>query len=152
MSSRSVRFILALYPRSFRRRYGREVQDLVNDLAAAGERSRLWLVSGLMVSAVSERLQALRSHARLTVPTLVVVAALGATVELHWSHGGQRFPRAAASARGYLPPTTEPSTRRGTVDAATGRAIPLPGSAAAANGRLPPPPLMRTKASTRPWR
>jgi len=89
MSNRFLRFILALYPRGFRRRYGREVQDIVNDLEASGDHSRLWLVSGLLVSAVAERLQAVRQDARLTIPTLTVVAALGASVGLHWLRGGQ---------------------------------------------------------------
>jgi hypothetical protein len=32
MSNRFLRAVLALYPRGFRRRYGPEVQGLVNDL------------------------------------------------------------------------------------------------------------------------
>jgi hypothetical protein len=57
MSNRFLRAVLAVYPRRFRRRYGPEVQGLVNDLEAAGDRSRLRLVSGLLVSAVAERLR-----------------------------------------------------------------------------------------------
>ena len=80
MSNRFLRAVLALYPRGFRRRYGPEVQGLVNDLEAAGDRSRLRLVSGLLVSAVAERLRTVRLDARLTLPTLVAVAALGTIV------------------------------------------------------------------------
>ena len=80
MSNRFLRAVLALYPRGFRRRYGPEVQGLVNDLEAAGDRSRLRLVSGLLVSAVAERLRTVRLDARLTIPTLVAVAALGTIV------------------------------------------------------------------------
>ena len=36
MSNRFLRAVLALYPRGFRRRYGPEVQGLVNDLEAGG--------------------------------------------------------------------------------------------------------------------
>ncbi len=80
MSNRFLRAVLALYPRGFRRRYGPEVQGLVNDLEAAGDRSRLRLVSGLLVSAVAERLRTVRLDARLAIPTLVAVAALGTIV------------------------------------------------------------------------
>ena len=80
MSNNCLRAVLALYPRGFRRRYGPEVQGLVNDLEAAGDRSRLRLVSGLLVSAVAERLRTVRLDARLTISTLVAVAALGTVV------------------------------------------------------------------------
>ena len=146
MNNRLLRFILALYPRGFRRRYGREVQDLVDDLQASSDRSRLWLVSELLVSAIAQRLQAVRPRARLMISTLVVVVALGATIGLHRLHGGQRHPLATASAGTYLPRTTEPSTRVGSEDAPTGQPIPLPRKAAAARGvsPLPPPaPYMR---------
>lgn len=95
MSSWFLRFILALYPRGFRRRYGREVQDLVNDLEASGDHSRLWPVSELLVSVVTERLQAVRPEARLTIPTLAVAAALRATIGLHRLCAGQDHPPAA---------------------------------------------------------
>ena len=80
MSNRFLRAVLALYPRGFRRRYGPEVQGLVNDLEAAGDRSRLRLVSGLLVSAAAERLRTVRLDARLTLSTLFAVAALGTIV------------------------------------------------------------------------
>jgi hypothetical protein len=156
MSHRLLRFILALYPRGFRRRYGREVQDLVTDLEASGEHSRISLVGGLLVSAVAERLHAVRPHARLTIPTLVVVAALlGASVGLHWLGSGQRFPRASVGAGTYLPPTTKPSTRPGTAQAPTGQPPPLPTDAAAGRGVPPPPPptpyMTDNEGSNWPW-
>ncbi len=155
MSNRLLRIILALYPRSFRRRYGREVQDLVNDLEAASDRSRLWLVSELLVSAMAERLQAVRSHARLTISTLVVVAALGATVGLHRVRGGQGHPLATASAGTYRRPTVKPSTRLGTTDARAGQPTSLPRNAAAARGvPAPPPPapyMTDNEGSDWPW-
>lgn len=135
MSTRFLRAILALYPRSFRRRYGREMQDLVNDIRASSDRSGLWLASELLTGAVAERLQAVRPHARLMIPTLAVVAALGATIGFHWSRGGQRFPRAIANAGIYVQPTTKLPTRLGSVDAPTGQPTP-PRNAA---GWLPVP-------------
>jgi hypothetical protein len=155
MSNRFLRFILALYPRSFRRRYAREVQDLVNDLEASGDHSRRWLVSGLLVSAVAERIQAARPHARLTIPTLAVVAALGATIGLHRSHAGQGHPLATASAGTYLAPTTEPSTRLSSADAPSGQPMPLPRNAAATPGVPPPRPptgyMTDNEGSNSPW-
>ncbi|HEY2202259.1 MAG TPA: hypothetical protein VGH56_10225, partial [Solirubrobacteraceae bacterium] len=102
MSNRLLRAVLALYPRGFRRRYGPEAQGLVNDLEAAGDRSRLRLVSGLLVSAAAERLRTVRLQARLTIPTLVAVAALGTLVGLNWSSGGQRFQQSSAPDGAYL--------------------------------------------------
>jgi hypothetical protein len=140
MSNRLLRFILALYPRGFRRRYGQEMQDLVNDLRASRDRSGFWLLSELLVSAMAERLQAVRPYARLTISTLAVVAAVGATVGLHRLHGGQHHPLATASAGTYLPARTETSTRLGSADAPTGQPSPLRRNAAAARGVAPLPP------------
>jgi hypothetical protein len=97
-----LRAVLALYPRGFRRRYGPEVQGLVNDLEAAGDRSRLRLVSGLLVSAVAERLRTVRLDARLTIPALVAVAALGAIV----GAAGPAAPPATALGGPMAPPPT----------------------------------------------
>jgi small-conductance mechanosensitive channel len=98
VSNRFLRAVLSLYPRGFRRRYGTEVQDLVNDLEAAGDRSRLSLVSGLLMSAAAERLRAVLLDIRLAVPALLAVAALGTIVGLDGSRSGRRSPRAAVSA------------------------------------------------------
>ena len=103
MSNRLLRAILLLYPRAFRRRYGPEIQDLVNDLAAAGDRSRLRLAGGLLLSAAAERLRAVRVDTRLAIPTLAAVVALGTIVGVTSSPGGRHLPRTVAPA---LPPTT----------------------------------------------
>ena len=58
MTKTIVRVVLALYPRAFRRRYGPEVRDLVEELEGAGEQSRLRLVGGLLAAAAAERLRA----------------------------------------------------------------------------------------------
>lgn len=137
MSNRLLRAILALYPRSFRRRYGRELQDLFNDLEAASDHSRLWLVSELLASAVAQRLRAARRDARLTITTLAVVAAVGATMDLHWSDGGQRPPRAIANTDTYVPPT---STRVGSAGPQPVNQSRRPVTLAAVARDLPPPP------------
>ena len=109
MSNRFLRAVLALYPRGFRRRYGPEVQGLVNDLEAAGDRSRLRLVSGLLVSAVAERLRTVRLDARLTISTLVAVAALGTVV----GAAGPAATPATALAGPMAPPTAATSSAAG---------------------------------------
>ena len=135
MSNRFLRAVLALYPREFRRRYGPEVQGLVNDLEAAGDHSRLRLVSGLLVSAVAERVRTLRLDARLTIPTLVAVAALGTIV----GAAGPAAPPATALAGPMAPPTT------GTSSAAR-----PPGTPATALAGPMAPPTTGTSAAARP--
>ena len=112
MSNRLLRAILLLYPRAFRRRYGPEMQDLVNELEAAGDRSRLRLVGGLLLSAAAERLRAVRLDARLAIHALAGVAALGTIVGVTSSPGGRHFPRHVANAEAYVPLATKPSMRR----------------------------------------
>ena len=133
MSNRFLRAVLALYPRGFRRRYGPEVQGLVNDLEAAGDRSRLRLLSGLLVSAVAERLRTVRLDARLTIPTLVAVAALGTIV-------GAAGP-AATPATALPGPMAPPPT--GTSSAAGPAATP----ATALPGPMAPPPTGTSSAA-----
>jgi hypothetical protein len=78
MSNRLVRAVLALYPRSFRRRYGREVRELVEELEGAGDQSRLRLVGGLLAAAAAEWLRATRAAAALSIIALLAVAASAA--------------------------------------------------------------------------
>ncbi len=75
MSKRIVRAVLALYPRAFRRRYGPEVRDLVEELEGAGEESRLRLLGGLLACAAAERLRATRPTAAVSIVAVVAVAA-----------------------------------------------------------------------------
>jgi hypothetical protein len=147
MSNRLLQVILALYPRTFRRRYSREMRDLVNDLEAASDRSRLRLVSELLLGAAAERLEAARQNARWTITTLAVVAAVAATVDLHWSGGGQRFPRAIATAGTHTPQTARRSARLDSTDTATGQSTPSATNPAAPRGA---PPLPAPSASMRP--
>jgi hypothetical protein len=128
MSNRLLRAILMLYPRGFRQRYGPEMQDLVNDLEAAGDRSRLRLVGGLLLSAGAERLRAVRLDARLAIHALAAVAALSTIVGLSSSPAGRHFPRHVAHARTYpLAPTTSTPPVRVKFDATGGAALGVPG-------------------------
>jgi hypothetical protein len=146
VSNRLLRAVLALYPRAFRRRYGAEVQDLVNDLEAAGDRSRLRLVSGLLISAAEEQLRAARQPARLTMATLLAVAAVGMTVVVNWSRGRQRFPRPVAGAATHTPRAFRSSTRLGQDTSSSGKTVAIPVLMRLRNGWAvveptgPPPP------------
>jgi hypothetical protein len=145
MSSRLLRAVLAVYPRDFRRRYGAEVQDLVNDLEAAGDRSRVRLLSGLLMNAVTERLRAVRLDVRLTVATLLTVAALGTTVGVKWSRGGQRVPHAVARAGTHVWWSLKSSTRLGSGTLSSGELPAAPVQTRLRNGwpvaeSTPPPP------------
>jgi hypothetical protein len=150
MSDRFLRAVLALYPRGFRRRYGTEVQDLVNDLEAAGDSSRLSLIGGLLISAVTERLRAVPLDIRLTVPTLLAVAALGTAVGLKGSRSGQRSPRAVASAGTHVWRAFKASTRLGSGTLGSGEtaveAVPmrLRNGWPVAESTPPPPPPSAT--------
>jgi hypothetical protein len=76
MSDRIVRAVLALYPRAFRRRYGPEVRDLVEELEAEGDRSRLWLLCGLIAAAAAERLRATRAGIAASLIALVALVLI----------------------------------------------------------------------------
>ena len=149
MSNRFLRAVLALYPRGFRRRYGPEVQGLVNDLEAAGDRSRLRLVSGLLVSAVAERLRTVRLDARLTIPTLAAVAALGTIV----SAAGPAAPPATALAGPMAPPTAGTVGARPDPRLRGRRRSPGPWRHPRRAGRARPDPRLRGRRRSRgPWR
>jgi hypothetical protein len=114
MTNRLVRAVLTLYPRGFRRRYGPEIQDLVNELEAAGDRSRIRLVGGLLASAAAERLRAIRLDARLAIPTLAAVVALGTIMSVTSPRVARHhFPRAVANGGTYASLATTSSTATG---------------------------------------
>jgi hypothetical protein len=79
MSRRLFTLVTALYPRAWRERYAEEMSDLCEEFVNAGETTRLRLASAILVTAVAERLNALRSSRRralLSGATLII--ALGA--------------------------------------------------------------------------
>jgi protein-S-isoprenylcysteine O-methyltransferase Ste14 len=67
--------LLALYPRSWRERYGSEVASLADELISAGETTPLRAALDLIGGAVIERRRVLASRAVL-VPVTVVMAAV----------------------------------------------------------------------------
>lgn len=69
------RLLLALYPRSWRERYGTEVADLADELVGAGETTPLRAALDLVAGAAVERWRVLTSRA-----VLVPVAAVGSAV------------------------------------------------------------------------
>jgi len=76
MSNWLLRFLLALYPPDWRRRYGHELGDLIGDLGRDRERSRVGMVGGLVVGAVRERARVSRVSVAGAGVALAVVVAL----------------------------------------------------------------------------
>jgi hypothetical protein len=75
MNRRLSRWLLGLYPRAFRDRYGQEVSSLTDELIGAGETTPLRAGFDLTFSAVSERGRAL-SRPRKVLVTAMAFAAL----------------------------------------------------------------------------
>jgi hypothetical protein len=82
-----VRWMLMLYPRSWRRRYGEEVGDLSEELLAAGEATRLRLGLELVRSAFVERVHRRRAIVLLSSCAAVVLLV---GVVLFATHGPGR--------------------------------------------------------------
>jgi hypothetical protein len=80
MTRRLSSLVVALYPRSWRRRYGAELADLCHECLESGESTRLRLTVGLIGSAVVQRLRALASprHRALIATVALAVTALAA--------------------------------------------------------------------------
>jgi hypothetical protein len=83
MTRRLSQLVVALYPRSWRRRYGDELADLCQEYLESGESTRFRLTVGLAGSAFIQRVHAVASFRRralvatvaLAVSALVAVAA-----------------------------------------------------------------------------
>jgi protein-S-isoprenylcysteine O-methyltransferase Ste14 len=69
--SRRMRWLLALYPRAWRDRYGREVADLTEELIRAGDTAPLRAGLGLAAAAAVERGRALSRPAVLTAAAII---------------------------------------------------------------------------------
>ncbi|MGO8727010.1 MAG: methyltransferase family protein [Streptosporangiaceae bacterium] len=87
--SRRMRWLLALYPRAWRDRYGREVASLTEELIRSGDRTRLRAGLGLAGAAAAERIRtlsrpataiAVRARAAQASPLGLVVRNLAFTV------------------------------------------------------------------------
>lgn len=95
MSDKTLRTVLALYPKSWRERYGSELIDLMEELRERGTPS--WrLVLGTIPSAAIEHGRSLRDRRRLALAAVVmmVAAAAGAGVLLYSSGPPAATPRA----------------------------------------------------------
>ena len=82
------RWLLALYPRRWRDRYGAEVADLADELIAAGDTTPLRAALGLLAGAGAERWRVATSRAVL-MPAAASAAAAGgiALAVSHTLHG-----------------------------------------------------------------
>lgn len=77
MNRRVTRWLLALYPRAWRDRYGAEVVSLTNELIRAGETTPLPAGLNLVAGAAVERARALAgSRSALLVSSAAVIVAL----------------------------------------------------------------------------
>jgi len=119
VNKRMTRWLLALYPRAWRDRYGAEVTSLTDELIRAGETTPLPAGLNLMAGAAVERARALAaSRTVLTVSSAVVIVALVAGA--FTLTGGARptsGPRALASASCLM----EPALRISVSAVGTGR-------------------------------
>ena len=75
MSAR-MRWLLALYPRAWRDRYGQEAADLADELIRAGDTTPLRAALGLAAAAAAERA---RTLARPAAPAAAAITAAGRT-------------------------------------------------------------------------
>jgi hypothetical protein len=128
MSNRIMRALIALYPRAFRRRYGTELRDLLEELEGAGDRSRLRLVGGLLAGAATERLRATRPAAARSI-IAVIALAVSASIPLMSTSATHHVIEATAPTLEGMPVTSAPPLPR-----------PLPVMAV---GALPTPPTTR---------
>lgn len=116
--------MVALYPRGFRRRYGRELRDLAEELDGAGDRSRLRLLGGLLAGAATERLRATRAGVALSV-IAVSALAVSATIPLMSTPPTRHVTGAAAPTVEVMPVTSAPPLPRPVPVVAVG-ALPTP--------------------------
>lgn len=93
MRVRSFRWVLVLYPRAWRDRYGEEVSDLCAELLAVGELTRLHLALGLAKSALAERVRSVKRGRFITGAALVLVAVVALLATNTFGLAGSTSPR-----------------------------------------------------------
>ena len=76
------RWLLRLYPRRWRERYGEEMVDLIDELVSAGMTTRARVTLGIAAAAATERARSWRRPRTILVGGAVAVAAAGATLGL----------------------------------------------------------------------
>ncbi len=106
MSKRMTRWLLALYPRAWRDRYGAEVTSLTEELIRAGETTPLPAGLNLVAGAAVERARALAaSRTALTLSSAAVIVALvGGAFTLTGGARPTSGPRGLASANCLMEP------------------------------------------------
>ena len=106
-------WILRLYPRAWRERYGDEVRDLVEELSAEGEFSKLRVASGLVVAALVQRARSWRWSWR-SIAMSGSTLAFAATLVIVFSSPGPGH--LSGSMVGLTKGTMPSSTSGGTFD------------------------------------
>lgn len=148
MSKRMTRWLLALYPRAWRDRYGAEVTSLTDELLRAGETTPLPAGLNLVAGAAVERARALAaSRTALTLSSAAVIVALvGGAFTLTGGARPTSGPHGLASASCLMEPalgvSVSPASTGRPRAPAGGQGLkipPQPGRALAFHGR---PPVM----------
>ncbi len=121
--------ILRLYPRAWRDRYGDEVRDLVDELSAKGEFSKLRVASGLVVAALVQRVRSWRWSWR-TLAVSGTALAFVATLVIVFSSSGPSHPNGTTV---DLTKGTIPSSTNGAIDS---KKVPDFISAVGRNGKI----------------
>lgn len=103
MSRRLLRTVLMLYPRGWRRRYGRELHELIDELDRNHDRSRVGMVAGLLGAAAHERSRSLgafimTTKAPLGLAATAIVAAVVVVVAISGRSDHASVPQLQASA------------------------------------------------------
>ena len=106
MSHGFVRMLISLYPRRWRRRYGAELEQLVVEMDANRDRSRMSLAAGLVASAGVERLRWLGTTGTAAIVGVVALAMM--IVTLATSSSAHAHPRG-----GPTPPAAHAAHPRG---------------------------------------
>ena len=107
MNRRVTRLLLALYPRSWRDRYGAEVTSLTDELIRAGETRPLPAGLNLVAGAMAERARELAGSrtALAVMSAAVIIAMVGGAYAVTGSARPGPVPRAAASGNCLVPPS-----------------------------------------------
>ncbi len=106
-----VRVVLVLYPRRWRERYGKELQDLLEDLDRNSDRSHTGIMMSLLAGAAEERAGALRAR-RIWIATaavMVIAIATIAIVTVAPHHAGANGSRTLQADSGPPPTATDGS-------------------------------------------
>ena len=88
MRERFARQILLVYPRAWRDRYGKEMRELVHELASTGHASSWRLVVGVLLWGFVERIRGWRMVKRITLASACLILASVAVVSVAMTTSG----------------------------------------------------------------